>query len=294
MKLISTSQIVDPQIQQPFTGPSLNYLQQSYTELFGAVISPMIPNQNNVTILSGCTYSAVTSGYTISSGYVWHQNEGFYVPAQTVYTGAGQTVVSNIQTIDPLGPLTFSDNIQRTVFNQRQIQFTGGTAGSGIEPTSFFAWDNIADTNWQYALLSSGNTTAVGGTINSNVAGFIAWRKFGKNCHIMGQVDFKVTNTTCIGVWVNLQTLGIGTMNNTQTINYNSFGTPTVGYLPSVGFAWDLNPTTSTQTTFVVQGNGSYTNSTTSLLIRSLLGSPGYLANNEQYQVAFQTMVILD
>lgn len=292
MKRLDVSQVVDPYIRQPFSGPENLYMQNAYQEVFSAVASPMIPNQNNITILSGVSATTITSGATFTSGWVWYNNEAFYVPATTVYTGIGQTYIGIMQTVDPIGPVLFSDNIQRIVYNQRQIVLSAGTSGSGI--ADFNNWDSLTDTNWQYALLSSGNTTAVGGTINSNVAGFIAWRKFGKNCHIMGQVDFKVTNTTCIGVWVNLQTLGIGTMNNTQTINYNSFGTPTVGYLPSVGFAWDLNPTTSTQTTFVVQGNGSYTNSTTSLLIRSLLGSPGYLANNEQYQVAFQTMVILD
>ena len=134
-KIIGTNQIVDPSIGQPFTGPTLAFAQQSYTEGFDALASAAVGDKTAVTILQGCSYTFVASAntFTISSGSTYFNGQLYNVPATVVTTGGTDTVVVGMLNVsDPIGPVIFSDGNARTVFQNRQIVPTAGVSGAGI------------------------------------------------------------------------------------------------------------------------------------------------------------------
>ncbi len=171
MKYLSTSNVLDPSIQQPFTAPSLIYIEDAYKEAINAAISPFILNPNTVTLLSGCSYSTSGGTYTIASGSTYYNGEVYLVPAAVVTPATGETVVGVLSITDPLGQIIFSDGIARTVFYDRQIVLSAGTSGSGISNTTgsdFLNWDTARPLYKTYTPTITSyavdNTTLVTGT----------------------------------------------------------------------------------------------------------------------------------
>jgi hypothetical protein len=164
---ISTNQIIDPTIQEPFTGPMLNYEQFSTMKQAAGAVAPFIGNNLAVTILSGCGYSynTGTTTYTIASGSVYYNGEIFPVPAASVTIASGSTVaVGYLNVTDPIGPVIFSDGVPRTVFQSRSIILSAGTSGSGIAGTSlsdFLNWIPLSGATVPITL-SPGWSTAIG------------------------------------------------------------------------------------------------------------------------------------
>ena len=131
MKILDTSLIVDPGVQQPFTGPSLQFIEDSYKEILNALARQGIIDSTKVTVLFGCINSTPgTTTFTLTAGALYYNGEIYLVPAATLTT-AGNVVVANLLDTNTLGNQTFSDGIARTTSHDRTAVFALGVSGSG-------------------------------------------------------------------------------------------------------------------------------------------------------------------
>lgn len=118
MKKISTDQIVDPGTLQPFTGRSLEFLQDARDENDAAMIKAMITSNlgsYSLTVpyvISGCVVS--DSGKDVTAGEVFFGGKFYEVVAVNGATNIAQFVLTKTQdaTADPL---EFSDTTNKNV-----------------------------------------------------------------------------------------------------------------------------------------------------------------------------------
>lgn len=128
MNIIKTTDIVDPSIQQPFTGLSLDFLQNSTKEVISALCANIITN-------SGYDPEA-SKGYIVSVFdsapyyYVYYLGELYY------YEGLGSVSdnIINLTITDDAtaDPVIFTDAISRNVHNHRTLVSVTGTLGTGL------------------------------------------------------------------------------------------------------------------------------------------------------------------
>lgn len=121
--IIDTTKVIDPGHLQPFTAPSLQFLQDSVlTNVLEAVKAYVGPSYsiNTPYCLSGLNYTgttalptAVNPGAILYQGEIYGVNSGFGPAA----TGAVFTLVITQGSPDPL---TFSDNVTENVHNIRK------------------------------------------------------------------------------------------------------------------------------------------------------------------------------
>lgn len=154
MNIINTSYIIDPAQQQPFTGPSLEFIQASTVEMLGAIIQSMIGNSIGVNVpyaLYGCVQSGSNS-YTFSPGYIYYNGEIFKFPFDTTGSPLGPIMITTgnplctITTFNnyidpvtgsPVDPLIFSNLFSQPVHDQRLIVLTNGVPVGSNTATQF-------------------------------------------------------------------------------------------------------------------------------------------------------------
>lgn len=149
MKKIDTTQIVDPTSQQPFTGKSLNFLQESILEVMGAAIKAKIGKNYSATtlyVLDRCKKTAAV----IDNGYVFYGGEIF------TFIGADTTAYANVPVIkfqqpydSAIDPVLFSDGVNKYVHELPQLYVDNGVSGS----TSYGDYDSIVFVNGAYDTL---------------------------------------------------------------------------------------------------------------------------------------------
>lgn len=164
MKTIITTQGTDPNIQQPFTAPSLKFLQDSSVEIAAALFQGALTaayDPTKVYILFGCIDSTPGGGTrTISAGWVFYNGVLYQVDAVTFTPGGGQTAVATIVVTNPSpDPILFKNGSSHNVHNVSKVVIGSAVAGSGI---SDFA--NFIST--KKVVLEAGNASY---TINSTV-----------------------------------------------------------------------------------------------------------------------------
>jgi len=152
MRKIDVSQIVDPSIQQPFTGLSLAFLQDGNSQMVYAICKSVIQN-------SGRTYSASVpylfssdsnTGST-SDGVVFFNGELYVMNENT----AGDPYAIVDTTPDPVAdPLLFTDAVNRNVHNNRYLTYQ--VSGTG----ALFAIADIVN-------IAAPTTTAITSFLNS-------------------------------------------------------------------------------------------------------------------------------
>lgn len=144
MNLLKTSDIVDPVIGEPFTGPMLAYLQNAYNEVVAALAQSLTGNNtvqlNTPYILYGCISSVVgTNTYAFTSGYIFYNGIIYYLPAITnislpggLYGTTTNTPNDAICTITTttdasVDPLVFTDLVPRNVTLVSRLVISNGT-----------------------------------------------------------------------------------------------------------------------------------------------------------------------
>lgn len=149
MKILDTTLIVDPAVQQPFTGPSLKFVEDSYKEALDALARMAILDVTKVTVLYGCVNSTPgTTTFTLTAGALYYNGEIYLVPAATLTT-AGNVVLANLVDTNTLGNQTFSDGIARTTSHDRTAVWALGTSGTGtLSNNSASDFNNIYTNNW--------------------------------------------------------------------------------------------------------------------------------------------------
>lgn len=161
-------------INMPFTKRSLDFLQDSILPAFYEYIKSTIPNYetNKVYVINGFVVSEpglVGQPYSWTDGLLFYNNEAYFVEANTIIAGVGETLILTVATnFLNTDPVTFKPDGSGS-FNVHQIKTilpTNGVSGTGIsdwneiifkEETKIFdigAW-NMQTTNEKVIDISS-------------------------------------------------------------------------------------------------------------------------------------------
>lgn len=134
MNTILTSSISDPNIQQPFTGKSLQFLQNSYTNLFDSVCKSIIGDRNYSGLgfyaISGLRNTGTPPAYVIPEGWIFYDGQMYYCAG---YSGTPVNDVIGTITVTydtSIDPVTFTDGIARNVHRIQTIVLSDGVSGS--------------------------------------------------------------------------------------------------------------------------------------------------------------------
>jgi len=128
MKKIDVSQIVDPSIQQPFTGLSLDFLQEGNKQMIFAICQNIIKS-HGLTYNVAVPYliSATSNAGFPSDGIVFFNDE-LYIMRENVASLTYAVIDTTPDTV--ADPLLFTDNVTRNVHNNRYLEFTNTLSGS--------------------------------------------------------------------------------------------------------------------------------------------------------------------
>lgn len=197
MNTIITTSILDPSIQQPFTGPSLDFLQNATKEQSAAFARGMIGDFYNSAIayiLHGVNPYG-TNQY--KEGYIFWNGEVYYCPGKSTTTAFANVpvltiTVTNDATADPT---IFSDLVPRNVHNVRRLIMSDAVSGSG----TFDLSDAVILNKWTaytptFAAYDSSDALVAGGV---TVTSFSAiYRISGDILHIrMNSIDISTLAT---------------------------------------------------------------------------------------------------
>lgn len=163
MNIINTSNIIEPSQLQPFTGYSLEFIQNSTKEMLYSVVQGLIGNSTSTTIpyiLWGCIKTNIGgSNYSYTQGYIMLNKEIYYFPGIASISITDTDVCKIIITPDSIAdPLYFTNGNPYNVHDHRTIQLTNGLSGSGD-----FNFSQAVKVQKYYANLYS----ATGFTVNS-------------------------------------------------------------------------------------------------------------------------------
>lgn len=181
MNKIDTTQIVDPTSQQPFTGRSLQFLQEGLQDALnslGRCLAGADYNNSTVYVLNGLEMTGANDD--IANGYAFYNQELWLVEGAT-NTAAFIDGVVLIQStpIDPAyDPVVFSDGVPKNVHNIRRLKIVDQNPGSGI-----------ADYN-QVVFINRNKITAKTGTLQSTASASIT------NYSLTGGNYFSPSNRT--------------------------------------------------------------------------------------------------
>jgi|SRR6185369_5322811 len=154
MNTIDTLQIVDPNAQQPFTGPSLKFLQDAFKDAINGVAGGIVGNSYSlgvIYVLAGCQRTGAADGdvsgaVSVTQGYIIYNKEVYFVPAFSTTNIAGNTLYSALASTSVApDPVLFSDLSSKNVHLQRQWNIS--QANSGSNPQS--GWVYLYD-SWHY------------------------------------------------------------------------------------------------------------------------------------------------
>ncbi len=168
MNTILTTSISDPNIQQPFTGKSLAFIQNSYKQMFDGVCQSIVGTRNysglGFYVISGLVDSGVPPAYVIPEGWIFHDGQLYYCSG---YNGTPiNDVIGTITSAYDLtiDPVTFTDGIARNVHRVLTITLSDGVSGSGD-----FDYDTISfpqnDFYRKFAQGEYSGSTASGATV---------------------------------------------------------------------------------------------------------------------------------
>ena len=190
MRKIDVSQIVDPNIQQPFTGLSLDFLQTGEKQMIFAICQNILKSK-------GFAYSA-TVPYLISPT----SNAGFTSDGIIFYGGELYIMRENVASLQytvidttpdaTADPLLFTDNVSRNVHNNRYLTFSASATGA------LFDFNNIVDATGLYqpaTVVGSGGSAPAFGSGWTAVDG-VAFRKSGSGLIALNGSLQKTTNPT--------------------------------------------------------------------------------------------------
>ena len=135
MNKIDTTQIIDPTSQQPFTGRSLQFLQEGLQDALNAVARGIVGSNystSTVYVLNGLGMSGV--GNDIADGYAFYNQEIWLVEgALSTASYSDAPVLIQVGVIDPAyDPVLFSDGIYKNVHNIRRLRIVDQVSGTGV------------------------------------------------------------------------------------------------------------------------------------------------------------------
>ena len=135
MRKLDVSSISDSS-QMPVKKGTLQFLQDSYTEITKSVMSSLAGGNNydpaKVYVLYGVINSGIYPVYNIVEGAVFYNGEIFQVDAASfTATGSNVAVCNIVQTqyTTDADPVTFTDASVRNIHNIRKMGISQGASG---------------------------------------------------------------------------------------------------------------------------------------------------------------------
>jgi hypothetical protein len=158
MKKIDVTQIVDPSIQQPFTGRSLSFLQEANKEMVYAIC-------RNIIVSHGHTFSATTPYYISADNYGGITGDGYIFYGNELYRTTENVAGYDYAIVDTTpdsvaDPVLFTDSVNRNVHGNRYITYTPTATGALYNVNNVVnAFNNTKIAN-QYTLASQATTSS--------------------------------------------------------------------------------------------------------------------------------------
>lgn len=198
MNKILTTSISDPTIQQPFTGHSLDFLQNANKEValgLARMLADGAYSSSNAYVISGLEQYG-TNQY--SGGYVLYGEEIYSCDGKSTTTAFVNTAVLTLTVTNDAtsDPITFTDGVPRNVHNVRKMVMSDAVSGTGTVDYSNCIFYNRSIA---YAPTLTAYTTAdvlVGGGVTS-ASGFAFYRRTQSGVKIyFTSYDLSTTATT--------------------------------------------------------------------------------------------------
>lgn len=164
MKKIDTS-FISGTAGMPAKAGVLNHLQQSYQEIFAAIVANLIgPEYDSAKVytLYGCLNSGSGLTYVVSAGAIVFNGEVYLVDAQSFTAIAGQVAIANVGTTfatSAIGdPIQFTDGTNHNVLQIRKIILSAAGTGTGALP-DLSNWIPVNSVTMQKLLVAAFGTT---------------------------------------------------------------------------------------------------------------------------------------
>lgn len=157
-KLIKTNSIVDPAIQQPFTGKSLAWLQQWGEDSTFYLVRSMLGDANYTAgafAVQGVRNTGINPVVNISNGAILYDGEFFVCDGlSTTLTGSNVVIANVVETFDgTIDPITFTDGVPRSVHSVRKVVLTQGLTGTGMFDYSTMVFiQDVSPKNKRFAI----------------------------------------------------------------------------------------------------------------------------------------------
>lgn len=136
MKQIDTTQIVEPNILQPFTGRSLKFLQGILTDTLIGLFRGLIGSTYNTSVpyaIQGLGFTGSVSLPTaVFTGWIFFNDELYQCLGNGTPFAVGPVFNVSITQDPTADPLLFTDGNNRNVHNIRNLAVTDATPGSGL------------------------------------------------------------------------------------------------------------------------------------------------------------------
>jgi hypothetical protein len=133
MNKIITTSISDPLIQQPFTGRSLDFIQDSTKELTTLALARALVGEYYDSSKAYIIRGLIGTGNTYSEGWILWNDELYYSPGKSTATAFVNVPVMTLTvTNDAIAdPITFTDGVPRNVHNVRRMVLSDAVSGTG-------------------------------------------------------------------------------------------------------------------------------------------------------------------
>ena len=169
MNKIDVSQIVDPTSQQPFTGKSLQFLQEAIYDALNALGRGAVGGDYSaslVYVLNGLEKTGANND--ISNGYVVYNNEIWYVAgaSNTIAYSNVPVLITDTPVDAAYDPITFSDGVNKNVHNIRRLKIADQVSGSGVSD-----YGDVVFVNRKKITVLEGTSTATAGSGQTDVTG---------------------------------------------------------------------------------------------------------------------------
>ena len=179
MNKVITSDISDPTSAQPFTGPSLEFVQNSTKEVIDAMVRGLIGETwSTVTPYSliGIERNSAISG-TISSGYISFEQEVYFfagIGNYNTFVNSGVFLITETDASPPYNPITFTDGTPRNPAKVRRVTLVDQVNGTGSFNYTSVVYLNrriVNSTANTYSTTTSGKEAVSGCLFTSKFSG---------------------------------------------------------------------------------------------------------------------------
>ena len=199
MNNILTNSISEPNVLQPFTGPSLKFLQNATSEMLEGLVAGLssVAYTNGAPIALYGMQKVLISGnnYQFGNGYVFLNNEICIYSGTSSISITQHPILKVTNVNDPtVGQITFTDGTPRFVCMIRRLSLTDGALNSGDAN-----YDDLVFTNEDWNVVGTIGQPAFQNSwanVNSGTTNPASFKMDGQFLELAGYVYAGASGTT--------------------------------------------------------------------------------------------------